>query len=53
MTFAEFQRRELEKMLRFALSWMSVRRAAKWLGLPKSTVHDKARDFGIKIRRRS
>lgn len=51
VTFAAKQRKELRAAIAKALrEHGNVRDAAKALGMPRSTLHDRAVDYGIKMR---
>lgn len=52
MTLAARQRRERDAAIRRALrKHGSVRRAAAVLGIPKSSLHDRAKELGLTIPR--
>lgn len=53
MTLASRQQRERDQAIRRALKEQgTVRRAAKELGLPKSSLHDRAKELGLEIPRK-
>lgn len=50
MTFAQRQRRDRDRAIRAALKEHgSVRRAAAALGMPHSTLHDRALELGLRL----
>jgi len=50
MTFAQRQQRDRDRAIRAALKRHgSVRRAATALGMPHSTLHDRACELGIQL----